>query len=347
MENKKYYFIDLLRITAALAVIVLHVSANLSVLKQVGSSQWWLGNIFNASSRWCVPVFVMISGYLLLNPGKEQSVGPFLKRRLIRVGVPLLTWSAIYFVWDEYANGAHLTIKEILKRILSGKPYAHLYFLFVIAGLYLITPILRKFLQRASKIDVSYLIFISFGVSIAVIALNNFIPSISTSFNAFTMFLLYTCYYVLGYYIKTYISKKYSFKAYLTIFFLSLSIAIVGSYFSAVYEFNNYFFSYLSPLVILMSISLFMIFIGLENYLVKHPNLSKVTNIIADSTFGIYLVHLIVKGILEKGFLGITISVTTVNAFIGLPLTVLMVFLISLITTYVIKKIPLIKHIMG
>lgn len=347
MENKKYYFIDLLRVTAALAVIVLHVSANLSVLKSVGSSQWWLGNILNGSSRWCVPVFIMISGYLLLNPGKEQNVGPFLKRRLIRVGIPLLSWSAMYFIWDAYANGAQLTIKEALKSILSGKPYAHLYFLFVIAGLYLITPILRKFFHSASKKDVSYLLIISFGISIAVIALNNFLPSISTNFNAFTMFLLYTCYYILGYYIKTYISKKYSFKTYLAMFLISLSITTVGSYCSAMYDFNNYFFSYLSPFVILMSISLFMIFISLENYLVKHTSLSKVTSIIADSTFGIYLVHLIVKGILEKGFLGITISVNTMNAFIGLPLTVFMVFVISFITTYVIKKIPLVKHIVG
>ncbi|MFZ4557738.1 MAG: acyltransferase family protein, partial [Pseudanabaena sp.] len=66
-------WVDKARIFAVIAVIVLHVSAIVVVgIKDFNDPQWWFGNIYDSMVRWCVPVFVMISGALLLSETKNE-----------------------------------------------------------------------------------------------------------------------------------------------------------------------------------------------------------------------------------------------------------------------------------
>ena len=55
-------WLDNSRIIAIFAVVVLHAAVSPVVDTPFGSTDWWAGNLINAFSRWCVPVFVMISG---------------------------------------------------------------------------------------------------------------------------------------------------------------------------------------------------------------------------------------------------------------------------------------------
>ncbi|GAB7265469.1 hypothetical protein DZS_24340 [Dickeya ananatis] len=73
------------RIVSTFAVIVLHISAYTVSLAELGSLSWWAGNIYDSLTRWCVPVFVMISGALLLSPDKNESLSFFYKKRMSRI----------------------------------------------------------------------------------------------------------------------------------------------------------------------------------------------------------------------------------------------------------------------
>lgn len=89
-------WIDNSRILAIFAVIVVHVGAKVVGENTIGSEYWWYGNIFESLARWCVPVFVMISGALLLDPNKKEDLLTFYRKRLHRIFIPFLFWSVIY-----------------------------------------------------------------------------------------------------------------------------------------------------------------------------------------------------------------------------------------------------------
>ncbi|EMH1199379.1 acyltransferase family protein [Serratia marcescens] len=67
------------RIIAILAVVLLHVSSRVITWSELGSNDWWYANLYDSLVRWCVPVFVMISGALLLAPEKAEPLGVFYK----------------------------------------------------------------------------------------------------------------------------------------------------------------------------------------------------------------------------------------------------------------------------
>ncbi|HCI5633973.1 TPA: acyltransferase family protein, partial [Klebsiella variicola subsp. variicola] len=91
-----------LRVFSAFAVVMLHVAAGfvggieLSDLNY-GNREWWAGNIYDSVTRWCVPLFVMISGYFLLN--KDEPTSVFFKKRLNKILIPLIFWSVFFSFW--------------------------------------------------------------------------------------------------------------------------------------------------------------------------------------------------------------------------------------------------------
>ncbi|MEO0868581.1 MAG: acyltransferase family protein, partial [Cyanobacteria bacterium J06642_11] len=86
--DKSTTWLDNSRVVSILAVILLHVTVIVMVSNDIGSTYWWFGNIYNSSVRWCVPVFVMISGALLLSTDKREDAATFYKKRVARLFLP-------------------------------------------------------------------------------------------------------------------------------------------------------------------------------------------------------------------------------------------------------------------
>src|SRR5256885_496912 len=107
-------WMDALRVLACLAVIVLHVSASVVIdFPDVRSLHWTVGNIGNAFTHWCVPVFVMLSGALLLSPAKQLPVTVFYRKRASRILIPLAFWSVVYTLLGA-AQQRHLDWRGVL-----------------------------------------------------------------------------------------------------------------------------------------------------------------------------------------------------------------------------------------
>ena len=108
---------DNTRILAILAVIFLHVAATgVENADDLGSSQWWIANVYDSLVRWSVPVFVMLSGALLLSGNKTESIFAFYRKRAAKLLVPLVFWS-LFFVTGSLLKGIATGIPPLCCRL--------------------------------------------------------------------------------------------------------------------------------------------------------------------------------------------------------------------------------------
>lgn len=156
--------LETLRAAAALAVVCLHVAAAELGRQVPGSPDWQAANLLDAATRWCVPVFVMITGALLL--GRSDPPGRFIARRLLRLAPPLLFWSLAYTLLGA-AIRPGWTPQEGLFALLRGAPWYHLWYLFMLPGLYLLTPWLQGLL-RARRVPRPFFVPLAIGATCLV-----------------------------------------------------------------------------------------------------------------------------------------------------------------------------------
>ena len=103
---------DMIRILGTVIVVIGHVSDMMlyqshepGSLNGPGTYNWHILNGWDAFSRWAVPIYIMLSGSLLLDPHRVESPSKFYHKRLMRIGVPLVFWS-LFFMWvDVYYTG--------------------------------------------------------------------------------------------------------------------------------------------------------------------------------------------------------------------------------------------------
>src|SRR3989344_501976 len=95
-KSPKVLYYDFLRAFAIFAVIMLHSAAFLTYQKgQIPQSWWYTAISIVAINKWAVPVYFMISGALLLQK-EPTSIRQFLKKRFVKVAIPVFVWSVIY-----------------------------------------------------------------------------------------------------------------------------------------------------------------------------------------------------------------------------------------------------------
>src|SRR5512136_926111 len=100
--------VDLIRTVAILLVIMVHAAIEphpiVTLMNQAEVIRWFTVNTYDAFADPSVPLFVMLSGALLLEPGKIEPIRVFLKKRAMRLGLPFIFWGAAYFLWRFFVN---------------------------------------------------------------------------------------------------------------------------------------------------------------------------------------------------------------------------------------------------
>ena len=204
MENRPLMplpWIELARIAAALAVVVLHVSASVVELADFGSASWWWGNAVDSAVRWCVPVFVMISGALLLDARKNEPIATFYRKRAGRVLWPLVFWSLVYVVWNHRHDLAALRPHDFWVAVARGWPHYHLWYLYMLACLYLFVPCLRDVVARRSRPELWWFTGLAFALAMLNDAVRFFNGNQAGLFT--NWFLSYLPYFLLGHLLHT------------------------------------------------------------------------------------------------------------------------------------------------
>ncbi|QZL00437.1 acyltransferase family protein [Flavobacterium psychrophilum] len=322
-----HYGISLLRILATLSVIIIHVAAPL-VMKfgKISNFDWNVANIYDSMSRYAVPVFFMISGALLL--GRDSEIKDFLKNRLGKILPPFLFWSLFYSVTNRYVfTQETFSISKIIRDVFYGSKY-HLWFVYALIGVYLITPIIQKWLKFSENKEILYFLIIW------VITLFLTIPGIAIYFPKINLayFSGYLGYFILGYYLKNYGMQRKLISY--SLLFVGLAITILGSYYMTQKNgvFYDYFYEYLCINTLLVSMGIFLLFNTIETI---NDNLKPIISKLNECSFGIYLVHPLVLNIF--GLLGIGGSF--ISPVIGILIVSLTCFLLSFFLIFSIKKI--------
>lgn len=132
-----------LRVIAIVGVVCIHVAGLTYVNPDLeGSGAWWLAAALDFGAKWAVPVFVMVSGAVILRPPADPSARRFYRRRLGRLGIPLVFWHVVYVVLVVTVVDPEVEAPAVVANVLAGEAYTALYFFWLILGLYAVVPLL-------------------------------------------------------------------------------------------------------------------------------------------------------------------------------------------------------------
>ena len=327
-----------MRVIACFMVILLHVSAeNIHLM----DDKWWSANFYNSLTRACVPLFFMLAGATLLL--KDESLGVFFGKRFIRIIPPLIFWSAFYLWWLQY-NGVN--VGNWALAILKGPTMFHLWYFYALIGLYATVPLLRKFYQHSARREQLWFIGLWFLAASAFPLLRGLQASNECAYLQqglladtyhLSYFGGYIGYLLLGAFLA---HGNGSVRVGLSIFFLASTGTMAATYWISKKLGTpcEFFYLYLSPLVILAALGLFMAAIGLR------PGApSRALRIFSDCTLGIYCLHVfIIDPVFKRG----EISGTLGNPWITSLTTSVGVFLLAFVVIFLLRKIPWARYVM-
>ncbi|MFY0517290.1 acyltransferase [Lysinibacillus sp. UGB7] len=342
--QKRIQYMDSLRAMAILGVLLLHAATPYVVLyDEINEIDWQIGIIYNALSRWCVPIFLMISGALLLGR-KEEPLGVFFKKRANKILLPFIAWSVIYYAWATYMWSPGYSLKEFFIMFFNNQVYYHLWYFYALIGIYLLVPIFNIFVNHASRQMIGYVIvlwLLFYG------GFRYYSYLVSNEFTLFFPLSEYIGFFLLGYYIAAFeIAQKWRIGIYVlgmvgaieTVFRTNVLTEEQG-------QFTSYAFSYTSPNVIAMSVALFVFVKYWVNRKVARGTYvtSGIIKLIGQTSFGVYLIHaMILDKVRPYFFEG---NELFFKPFIAIPMQVFIILVLSTIIVWIIQKIPLLKRI--
>lgn len=345
-KNERLAYADILRVVASFAVILLHVCGNNWISEDIYSLNWQVLNVYDSAVRWCVPVFVMLSGMFMLDPARKVTYKSLFSKNLLRIATAFVFWSVLYGAWTalELARaGTPETMTQIVESVVYG--HYHLWFLYMIMGLYLITPIVRKFIEASSRRDIEYFLLLFVAFTIVSPALSG-LPGVKIISNVayrldFKMVTGYVGYFLAGYYFKTYdfspTVKRLIYAAGIIGFVATIGLTWVDSVAWAAP--NEKWYLYFAPNVALMSAAVFLFFKEHVQGKRLKPRTLKVINSISACSFGIYLIH----AFINAQFANNGLTAVTGSPFLAAPLISVAIMAIGYFVILLFSKIPLFK----
>lgn len=333
-------WIDLARFLGAFLVVLAHVVIHPLIM---GSGTYWAQTAYFSVTRVAVPLFFMISGYLLL--GKQESAGDFFRKRAMKVLIPFLVWSLIYLIfWNgEFADGDFSlpSILHGLLKILRGPRAAHLWFFYALIALYLLTPTLRVFTAHATDRDLLYFCGLWYVVNSILPLIAQYTPiRIGLDFQLVTG---YIGYYLLGFYLGRIEPGRGRLLAAGWAFGLGLLTTFTAIYLmSQAPHYDQFFEGYLSFNVVLMTAGAFFLLRAANSRIPEA--LARAIRPLSRASLGIYLVHVIVLGLFEQYFGPLFPWLQSGLTLYIMPAVAIAAFAVCALIVLILQKIPVLKY---
>lgn len=152
LSRPRKQFLDVLRVLATCAVVLMHVLTGATDVTDASIVPEYRSLLLSVMDlvTWCVPIFLLISGYLFLNPERTLTYPVMIKKYCRRIALAILLFGVPYAASELVVAERTFRIRmipEALKMTLTGHTWSHMWYLYLILFLYLITPLLKKVLR--------------------------------------------------------------------------------------------------------------------------------------------------------------------------------------------------------
>ena len=336
--NKRIPYLDFLRCLAIVFVVLLHVMVPfLSNPALFGIPSWRFCIFQNEFNRTGVPLFFMLSGYLLLRSSSTSNISWFYQKRTGRILPPLLIWNLIYYVLRAYHAGDPIRVRGFLSSLINQGSSYHMWFVYTLLGIYLLTPFLKRMTDACTPGQELLLIgLVLFPCTIRPL-LNTALPCYIHLFDP--LMEGYLGYFLLGHWLG---SHRLPLLGRLLVYLLGVAGFLLGAGgnmtaapgslpFNGGYSLNHY----------LCAAAIFVFFrAALEDHLHRGSAIPRILAKLADLVFGVYWVHPLVLGLVTL-WLGNHLTVMQAVIFRS-ALTLGISFLFSAIVSH----IPLVRRVL-
>lgn len=375
MENKTLpnagnhiVWLDVMRFVAMFTVVCCHCADPFNFFPgeapaNIGEIKFW-GAAYGAFLRPCVPLFVMITGALLLPVKGEASV--FYKKRIPRVLWPFLIWSVLYnlFPWftgllgfspdvildffpfsgeEATRQSLSVSLKNIADIPLNFSLLdVHMWYIYLLIGLYLYLPIFSAWVEKAS--DRAKLWFLAaWGITTLLPYYYEYVSPYlwgTCSWNSYGMlyyFAGFNGYLMLGHYLRKLewpVGKILAIG--IPMFVIGYAVTFFGfRHMTGLPEFSDeqleLFFTYNSLNVVMMTAPIFML---VKKVNIKSPIVQKALANLTLCGFGVYMVHFFFTGpsVVVMRMIGIPLC-------LQIPCAAVLAFAVSWAIVYLIYRI--------
>lgn len=337
-QGERILYYDLLRVAASFAVMIIHVAAR-GWYCDMGTAQWHIVNLYDGCGRWCVPVFVMISGALFLR--RPPDLKTLYKKHILHMATAFAAWSFLYAAL-EYIRGSRL--KDCLVAFLCG--HYHLWFLYMIAGLYMIVPLLHRMAENEALTRYYLLLALIFGFALPQIwgllslggsEAGTYIQTAVEQMN-FHFVLGYPAYFLLGYYLATRNISKKTTRIICCLGGVGLLATVAGTELisRAAGSGSTMLYQDTTVNVMLMAAAVFVLFQQLFSGIELGKRSREVLFALSKYSFGAYLIHPLIIEALERA--GLTVS--SFFPLLSIPVISITVFVISYLISGILHRIP-------
>ena len=372
-EKQHIIFLDYVRIVACLMVMLVHSSenfygadptvgmaGNVSMLANE-SNRFWVAFYDGGVSRTAVPLFFMVSAFLLVPMRPQQTMTTFYHRRFMRILPPFITFLLLYsllpLLWGGMTWQQSLMDLNILPFNFPSMA-GHLWFMYPLISLYIIIPIVSPWLQQSSARD--ELIFLGF------FAFTTFIPWLHrfvspelwgecfwNQFSAFWYCSGYLGYLVLAHYIRFHLQWSRGRRLRLGLLFFLVGAAftawsfwwkgVPGQYIET--PLLEWSWEFCTPNVLCATFGIFLLFTCISPS--QRPKRQHICESLAKLTFGMYLMHMFFLAPIASYIVHGDVANPLLPVWAAIPVIALLTFLCSAIATKILSYLPGSRYIVG
>lgn len=327
---------------AAAMVVLLHVTQGIMAnypISVIGKSRaivWTVTQFL--LTRWAVPVFLMISGALLLNPEKQTSWKDVWRYER-RVALVLAAFGYIFCLMEQYAGTRQLSPELFgisALNLLSGRSWSHLWYLYAMMGIYVLLPMVKAYASSVGPEDLRIFLIILFVLTVCIPSLNS---ALSTAIDTLIWLPSYLFYFLLGYYAFNYIDSTPP-----RLISICISLIVIGCLTQILYIISGNYGDWVrSPSSVFVAGLSLMVFLLFKDHCEKRYRPRGAVAFVSSYSFGIYVLHPI--------FLNVAYKALRLGPWSMPPMLFelsmwLLAFFGSAVTVWVMRRMPGIRRIL-
>ena len=312
-----------IRVTACLFIVLLHTlfASNVYFEETITEGQLLATQTVEHLLMWAVPCFLMVTGALLLQPAREIPAHKLFFKYIRRIVLALVCFTLLFQILDYIAGDQPTIVRGWLSNLLQGHSWAHVWYLYLMLGIYLMIPFYKMISREANLKQIWGLILI-LVIFVSVLPMVGF-AGLECGFYIPTQ-LIYPVYVFAGFALF-----EKNVPAWLAALILAVSTAMIVLLSITAPDLE--IFGYDSIFVVAQSLALFSLLLRVK------AGAPPFLRSLDDCSFGIYMIHMIGIRWMMKWIGFDPYSHGPVICFIGM---VLMFFAGAYLISYALRKIP-------